>query len=97
VEKQELQKLLSKHRSIRTSIISMRRLDRAIAKHIRDLHKLINYLFESARAARLFDHRAAQGALEEGAICSRPDRFAEGRSELVGFEPPAIVMPGKPN
>jgi hypothetical protein len=74
---------------------------KAMAEHIRDLHKLINYLFQNSgvQAAAIINIREKiiehKGAIELVADAI----FGEDQTKpkLVGFGEPAIVMPRKPN
>jgi hypothetical protein len=96
VDKLELQKLLETPLDPNLDYFDATASIEQIANHIRDLHKLINYLFESV---------ALQGssviALRKENIELKADMLAagiastKGESELVGFDEPSLVIPPK--
>lgn len=69
----------------------------AMANHIRDLHKLINYLFQSValQGAAVLDIREKMG--EHKTAIERAVDIALGADDephgLVGFDAPKIVVP----
>jgi len=96
MDKEELKRLLETPLDPTLDYFDATASIEAIANHIRDLHKLINYLASSMtlQAASIIALRKENVEIK-GDLLAAGIASTSGDSELVGFDEPSIIVPPK--